>query len=95
MLCELFLMSYLHMYMTSTLPLFTGDSGPTTPSTQNPVKLRVSHDDQSGVYTCVQYVLHVYIVCLLFCIVHVQYINLLSTVFVVFKEDKLSQATNL
>ena len=79
------------MYMTSTLPLFTGDSGPTTPSTQDPVKLRVSHDDQSGVYTCIQYVLHMYCVC----IAHVQYIDLLSTVFVIFKEDKLSQTTNL
>ena len=43
--------------MTSTLPLFTGDSGLTTPSTQDPVKLPVSRDDQSGVYTCTEYVL--------------------------------------
>ena len=37
------------MYMTSTLPLFTGDSGLTTPSTQETVKQALSDDDdQSG-----------------------------------------------
>ena len=48
MLCELFLVSHLHMYMTSTLPLFTGDSVLTTPSTQETVKPSLSDDDQSG-----------------------------------------------
>ena len=36
------------MYITSTLPLFTGDSVLTTPSTQETVKLAVSDYDQSG-----------------------------------------------
>ena len=48
MLCELFLVSHLHMYMTSTLPLFTGDSVLTTPSTQETVKQALSDDEQSG-----------------------------------------------
>ena len=80
------------MYMTSTLQLFTGDSGLTTciaPSTQDPVKLPVSHDDQS-------HALSMYYMCMcVYCFVLLQYINLLSTVFVVFKEDELSQTTNL
>ena len=36
------------MYMTSTLPLFTGDSVLTTPSTQETVKQTLSDYDQSG-----------------------------------------------
>ena len=36
------------MYMTSTLPLFTGDSVLTTPSTQETVKQTQSDYDQSG-----------------------------------------------
>ena len=36
------------MYMTSTLPLFTGDSVLTTPSTQETAKQTLSDDDQSG-----------------------------------------------
>ena len=43
------------MYMTSILPLFTGDSGLTTPSTQETVKQALPYYDQSGMrdfYPC-------------------------------------------
>ena len=56
----------LHMYMTWTLPLFTGDSGLTTPSTQEPVKLAVSHDVQSGMCTFSMYCIYM-CVCALLC----------------------------
>ena len=68
------------MYMTSTLPLFTGDSGLTTPSTQEPVKLAVSRDVQSGMCT--------FSICITCVYVH-YFVNK------VFQEDNLLQAINL